>query len=360
MVQSIARHAPLALTLAALAFTACSGGAGAPVPPPPNPNDGVPGNFADPGIARLAVVDTFPPKNVKIFDANANGNVPPLFTMSSAAFQLNFPAGAAFDQAGNLYVTNESTPSVTIYSFSSSGTPALVRAIEGPDTGLAVPDAIAVDAAGNVYVSSLVTPPLNAKIDEFAAGASGDAKPIATIVGLHTHLSGPVSLAVDSAGNIFATSGGFFILEFAPGSNGDIAPSAMISENNDDPVRPGGFNGIAVDGSRNVYVRAELFGPGCNQAPAIVKYAPDLRSRISYISGNWTGIPQAPFVHTGTLAVDATGKTFISFPVTPSVWNGPNAISVFAAGVSGNIAPIATITGSATGLEGNQEAIAVQ
>lgn len=346
-----------AAVLVLFGLTACAGGGTSGIVPAPSA-PGAGGNVSALASERLAVVDTFPANNVKLFDAAANGNVPPSFTMSDASFQLNFPSGAAFDGSGNLYVTNEVTPSVTVYSFSSSGIPTLVRTIDGSGTGLNNPQSIAVDAAGHIFVASLVTPPINAKIDEFAAGASGDAAPIATIEGADTHLSGPISLAVDSAGNLYATSSDFFVLEFAPGSNGDAAPKRMISAINDDPIRPGGFLGVGVDADRNVYVTAALFGAGCNQAPAIVVYAPDLASRLRYISGSKTGITEGTG-HANNLAVDPAGTVFMTNPLPTSGRNGPNAISVFAPHASGNASPIANIAGSATGISGSQESLAV-
>jgi len=60
--------------------------------------------------------------------------------------------------------------------------------IAGVNTGL-FPTGIALDGAGNIYVAN------QGSITVYAAGASGNATPIATIAGVNTGLNVPVRLA---------------------------------------------------------------------------------------------------------------------------------------------------------------------
>jgi hypothetical protein len=67
-------------------------------------------------------------------------------------------------------------------------------------------------------------------ITVYAAGASGNTAPVATIGGASTGLDGPCALALDASGRIYvANRGSHAILVFAPGSNGNVAPATTIA-----------------------------------------------------------------------------------------------------------------------------------
>jgi hypothetical protein len=111
---------------------------------------------------------------------------------------------------------------------------------------------------------------------------------------------------------------------------------AQIGGSNTGLVAPGA---VAVDASLNVYVfdtttaTISEFAAGAhgNVAP------------IRTISGSNTGLSGGNGFSFGLAVSKASGKIFVSNP-------GSNAILGFAATASGNVAPIQTIAGSATGL----------
>jgi hypothetical protein len=65
---------------------------------------------------------------------------------------------------------------------------------------------------------------------EFEANATGNATPIAVISGSVTNLGNANSVAVDPAGNIWASDlmGGAKVWEFRVGSKGNVAPIAEL------------------------------------------------------------------------------------------------------------------------------------
>jgi hypothetical protein len=99
------------------------------------------------------------------------------------------PAGIAFDGAGRLYVANSN--SILIYAAGATGDATPVATIAGPSTGLAGAKTPAFDGTGRLYV--VIS---NTSITVYAAGATGDASPIATITGPSTGLSAPLGVAV--------------------------------------------------------------------------------------------------------------------------------------------------------------------
>src|SRR5690349_1296108 len=143
--------------------------------------------------------------SVTVYAPGASGNATPTATIAGGSTGLNQPGAIALDGAGNIYVANElgfSSNSVTVYAAGASGNATPTATIAGSNTGLSVPVVIAVDGAGKIYVTNFG----NNSITVYAAGASGNATPTATIAGGNTGLSGPVGIALDGAGNIYVDS----------------------------------------------------------------------------------------------------------------------------------------------------------
>ncbi len=107
--------------------------------------------------------------------------------------ELTDPAGIALDGAGKIYVANPGNLSITVYAAGASGDATPIATIRGSNTGLTGgPYGIALDGAGNIYVAN----PLNSNnVLVFAAGASGNVTPIVTIAGGNTGLNFPVLIS---------------------------------------------------------------------------------------------------------------------------------------------------------------------
>jgi len=199
---------------------------------------------------------------------------------------LNRAVGIALG-GGKLYVANSVGQSITVYAADASGDASPTATIAGSNTRLTDPQAVALDAAGEVYV-------VNAFVNRiliFAAGATGNVPPTDSIVGLNTHLDFPQGIAFDAAGNLYVGNLGSLsssITVYAAGARGNAAPTATIA-------------------------------------------------------GASTGL-SGPY----GIAVDATGKLYVANAFGGGDFSG--SITVYLAGANGNATPTATITGSNTGL----------
>lgn len=181
--------------------------------------------------------------SVTVHRATDTGNASPLATISGSNTQLNWPGGAAIDAAGKLYVVNSQTPSVTVYAAGATGNVAPIAAITGPRTGLNAPGQVAVDARGTVFVANGGTPGSDVgSVTIYAPGANGNVAPSRTIAGPATGLYQPHGIAVDGNGRIYASNScrapiaciqqphhDDTIVVFAPGASGNVAPVATIS-----------------------------------------------------------------------------------------------------------------------------------
>src|SRR5438093_651703 len=138
------------------------------------------------------------------------GPTPGPNTLTAAALASGSPVtftatGTGTVSSGKpLYVANEVGNSITVYAAGASGNATPTATIAGGNTGLNGPIGIALDGAGNIYVANLN----GNSITVYAAGASGNATPTATIAGGNTGLNGPIGIALDGAGKIYVTNFG--------------------------------------------------------------------------------------------------------------------------------------------------------
>ncbi|HYL56998.1 MAG TPA: NHL repeat-containing protein [Gemmatimonadales bacterium] len=236
------------------------------------------------------------------------------------------------------YVANSGNNSIIIYAAGDSCNATPARTISGSNTGLDAPYSIALDAAGRLYVAN------SRSITVYAAGATGNATPTATIAGSDTGFTG--GIALDVAGQLYVANSfncnfsdcyDASITVYAAGATGNPTPTATIHGSNTGLRDPAG---IALDGAGRLYV--------ANARSITVYAAGDTGNAtpIATIEGTNTGL----YFPAG-IALDATGRLYVANPVGPLLPScGPGSIAVFAAGANGNATPIATIEGSNTGL----------
>ncbi|MGC2649528.1 MAG: hypothetical protein WA304_01865 [Candidatus Cybelea sp.] len=76
-----------------------------------------------------------------VFAPNANGNVRPVRVISGNRTLLGAPWGITLDSSSNIWVTNESSSSITAYAANATGNAVPERAIFGSLTQLNGPKA---------------------------------------------------------------------------------------------------------------------------------------------------------------------------------------------------------------------------
>jgi len=267
--------------------------------------------------------------NILVFAAGASGNATPMATIAGGNTGLDFPYGVAHDGAGNIYATNSGSSgvgssSITVYAAGANGDAAPIATIRGSNTGLNFPLGIALDGAGDIYVANFGA----SNILIFAAGASGNVTPIATIA-----VASPCTtygVALDGAGNLYVTNFGCNnVLIFAAGSGN----ATLIAGGNTGLTDPAG---IALDGAGKIYVA----NPGNLSITVYAAGASGDATPIATIRGSNTGLTGGPY----GIALDGAGNIYVANPLNS------NNVLVFAAGASGNVTPIATIAGGNTGL----------
>ena len=301
------------------------------------------------------------------YPAGSNGEVTPIATITGSNTGLGTgndglaqPVGVGLDVKGNIYVSgnifDSSAPdpaygrgSIIEYGAGEcrSGTCNIkpVATITGNKTGLspALPtlslrvSAPALDTAGNIYITIDDTGSLySGSVLEYAAGSNGNVPPIAEIIGTNSQIGGPTSVVLDDKGNIYVANIGSItgvpvsILKFAPGSNGNVAPIAAITvPTSGDKTQLTAPQAMALDAHANIYVANYNGAPG--QQNSILEFAAGSAGNvapIAVISGGATGMSSS--IPEG-IVLDTSGNIYVALQ---------KSIAEFAKGITGNVAPI--------------------
>ncbi len=287
---------------------------------------------------------------VAVYPIASNGNVPSL--VGNAA--ISNPGGIGYWN-GRIYVTNEATGSITVYPAGANGSVSPIVTIGGEKTRLDGPTAIAFDSAGNIYVANAAKNGGGRdSVTKYAAGSSGDVAPVAEITGAATKLSSPSGLTVDLSGNIYVANEGSnngeldSITVYAPGNTGDAAPAKVISGSATLLNQPGG---VAVDSKGNIY--ATSFGAEGNSSVSILVYSKDSAGNVApsaSIDGD-CAVLSCP----GAIALDASANIYVTNP--GNIASGDESVAVFthdmlAPGYTGQcLTPAYNIFGPKTGIE---------
>lgn len=305
-----------------------------------------------PAEACIYVVNADGQGSVTVYPENATGNVSPYRKIAGEKTQLRNPDGIAVDSRGKIHVSS-SQPALFVYSATANGDATPLRSIMGQATRLhpfSIAD-LAIDTNRNVYVTDnnqrchgTAGCDYKGYVTVYAAGSQGNVAPTRIIRGRKTGLfnhGGPArGIAVDSAGYTYVTtlpfrSGGKTeVLVYAPGAEGDVAPSWTIGGSKTGLISP---DGVAVDHAGNVYV-ADFTG-------SLYVYAAGQHGNVApvqAISGSSTGLNGPTSV-----AADTNDNIYVT-----NLGNSRTGayVTVYAAGATGDVAPIQIIEGSKTGL----------
>ncbi len=246
---------------------------------------------------------------------------------------------------------------LTVYGAQANGNVKPIRTISGSKTGLVSSAGIAVDAGKNMYVTNFMNPG-EYFVTVYAAGARGNAAPIRTIRGSNTGLHGPRGIALDSTGMTYVVNalvGDWAVNVYAAGANGNIAPIWTISGGNTGLVWS---SAVALDTNAEVYVTSNY---GCDRGHCggtdqVTVYAAGANGNVApirTISGSATKLTRP-----SGIALDANNNIYVVSGTTTKKGGTLDSVNVYAAGANGNVAPIRTISGPNTRLT-NPDGVAV-
>jgi sugar lactone lactonase YvrE len=174
------------------------------------------------------------------------------------------------------------------------------------------------------------------RILEFPASAKGHARPVADIAGTSTLLRRPRGIAVDASGNLYVADDHTRSLAvYAAGANGDAAPIRTIKGPRTLLIGP---QGVAVDSTGRIYVVNDNRNFGSSSVTVYAAGASGDVAPIQAIAGADTGL-DAP----EGIAVDDQQNIYVAN-------SGSNSVAVYEAGATGQAQPIQDINGKDTGL----------
>ena len=203
----------------------------------------------------------------------------PLYTLSTASYVSN-SFGTYIDSAsGDLYVSSDSSGTVTEYSSASSN---LVRSIPGIANNRY---GLVTDANGTLYASSTS----NATVTEYAAGTS--TSPSLTIHTGSTNSSAPYGLAIDKSGTLYVADLGLGQVSVYP--SGQTTPSFVMSNGMSGPWR------VVFDKSGNMFV-SNFTGNN------VTEYSPPFSASSMPVKTFSSGV-RAP----SNIAVDGSGNLYV-------------------------------------------------
>ena len=353
----------LSICIAAIFLPGC-GGSQAPIGAPGavsqsrslthdlGPSSVRPSKSSCPTAACIYVVnDEGGDRRITVYPTNANGNVRPYRDIAGSKTGLLDPNGVAVDSQGEIYASGRDR--LLVYSASANGNVKPLRTIAGRATHLDSFNSavLALDSNSDAYVAddhpkcgrSRYSLCREGYVTVYAAGAHGNVAPIRIIRGKRTRIWRTQSISVDSAGYAYVATypvcnpskcrGETAVLVYAPGANGDVAPAWSISGSRTGLMTP---EGTAVDDAGNVYV-ADLTG-------SVLVYAAGQHGNVApiqAISGQNTGL-----IETTSVAVDAARNIYVTNAPSGTVYHP--SVTVYAAGATGDVAPIQIIKGSKT------------
>lgn len=196
-----------------------------------------------------------------------------------------------------------------------------------------------------LYVTNALksAPPYTGAINYYPTGSNGDVAPSGVITGANTQLTQNTGLVVEPNGWIYAANADTnSIVGFPPNSTGNVAPSVVISGSNTGLASP---LGLALDGAGDIFVAN--CGTQCNYGPpgptSVEEFALGSSGNVApvrTITGSRTQLGQADGI-----AVDGAGYIYVATAAQ-------QAITVYRPQARGNAAPIRVISGPNTRIDG--------
>ncbi|MFL5496642.1 MAG: NHL repeat-containing protein [Gemmatimonadales bacterium] len=293
---------------------------------------------------------------VAVYPARAQGDVAPVRVIAGPKTGLSNPTALALDSRGNLYVVNDrlvdgnliGAAIITVYGQRAAGNVAPIRTIGGRATRLSRPAGVAVAEDGSVYVANMDVPSDDqGSVTVYRVNATGDVVPVRSLLGPGTRLLWPGGLVLDSADTLYVASWLFQprVTVYAPGAGGEAAPVRSLEGLDTELERP---HGLALDAAGVLFVADSRSASGLNA------YGPDLGAVRVYRPGaHGNGAPLRTITGSATrlngpmgVAVDRAGNTYVA-----NEWGtGPGSVTVYGPDANGDARPLRIIAGPSTGL----------
>jgi hypothetical protein len=225
--------------------------------------------FAVDGSVLVTTGESGFPAAVRMFPGQANGNIPPTFSLQGPHTQLSNPWGVLILQLPDfspppelrLWVVNTAdgitTPGYITSYAATGGDQQPINQIGGASTRINSPMNLAVGTAlvSGSFASIYVTQRLSPQILAFPVEASGDVAPARLLDGPQTGLTDVWGrVAFDGLGNLYVCDrgdGNPGVLVFADGTSGDVAPSGIIRGSQTQLQE---LHDIAVSSTDEIYV----------------------------------------------------------------------------------------------------------
>jgi DNA-binding beta-propeller fold protein YncE len=209
------------------------------------------GIMFDPAHREIYAVNNDLDDRIVVFDDDARGDVKPKRRLYVPHQAWGLSLNPTVDQFA---ISVQQLSMVAFYRREASGLEAPLRIIEGPDTGLADPHGIRWDvkhhelivanhgnssviASYSAYDAGVSSKALSAgghflppSLTIFEDSAKGDAKPVRTIQGPHTHLNWPMGVDLDEQHEEIAVAdnGDNSVVIFRRSDSGDAVPLRII------------------------------------------------------------------------------------------------------------------------------------
>jgi sugar lactone lactonase YvrE len=235
-----------------------------------------------------------------------------------------------------------------VYAPDAAGDAAPIRTISGWNTRLRQPAGVAVADDGTIYVVNLSTY-INdyGSVQGYAAETSANDRFSRTLVGRATGLASPQGLALDRADTLYVASGQLQrITVYVPRATRETAPVRTLEGRNTELVSA---TAVALDAVGDLYVADKVYASGLNaygpDLGAVRVYRPGAQGNeapVRTITGGYTKL-NGP----GGLAIDSKGNVYV-----PNRWGaGTGSVTIYGPEADGDVRPLRMIAGPATGLQ---------
>ncbi|HTU86406.1 MAG TPA: IPT/TIG domain-containing protein [Solirubrobacteraceae bacterium] len=268
----------------------------------------------------------------------AGGAQTPVVTVSSdGAGSLNDPSGAAFDAAGDLWVTNSGSGSVVEYTkaqLASGGmqVPAVTLSDDGSNS-IDAPDGLDFDAAGDLWVSNFDGDTV-IEYSKAELATNGSPVPAVTLsADASDSLATPDALTFDRHGDLWVTNGyqGNSVVEYTPGQLVTGAPTPAVTLSSDSSGSLNGSDQAQFDAAGDLWV-ADYEPTG--SSGSIVEFTP------AQLAASGSPIPE------NTITGEQTG---LSNPWVLVIEQAPTVTTLSPAPAGGPAAGGTAVTISGTG-----------